>query len=209
MTTYNPWLNIPSEDYEKHMSDKTVDQLKALNEITFHQLNKYQPESFSLIGCCTGNGLEHIHSSITKRVYGVDINPEYLKITKIRFQKNIPSLKLIALDIEKEKLPFCDVELTLIALVFEYVNLKKAVQNIISSIKSKGKVVTVIQRNNHQTFVSSTKFNSLKTLLEISHKVDKHALIKEFSVNNFKILEELVIPLPSGKEFIVITFHKD
>jgi SAM-dependent methyltransferase len=205
----NPWLNIPSDDYEKHMSDETVGQLKVLNEITFHQLNKYQPESFAIIGCCTGNGLEHINSIITKRVYGVDINPDFLEIVKNKFIQKIPALKLFTLDIEKVTLPFYDIELCLIALVLEYVDLKKAVQNIIPAIKSEGKIVTVIQKNNQQNFVSATKFESLKPLSEISHEVDKHALIKEFSVNNFKIIDETVIPLPSGKDFIVITFHKE
>ncbi len=54
----NPWLNIPYIDYENHMNDEKVDQLRILSQVTKNKLELYKPESFAIIGCATGNGLE-------------------------------------------------------------------------------------------------------------------------------------------------------
>ncbi len=43
----NPCLEIPFEDYENHMSDHKVGQLKILSKITGNILVKYKPETFA------------------------------------------------------------------------------------------------------------------------------------------------------------------
>ena len=73
----NPWIEIPYSDYENHM--KEIGQSQVLNSLTKYCLDKYSPENFALLGCATGNGLEHINPEITKVVYAIDINQNYLK----------------------------------------------------------------------------------------------------------------------------------
>ena len=65
MSMSNPWLHISFEDYESHMSDKTIGQLQVLSSITKELLEKFKPASFALLGCTTGNGLEYINPEIT------------------------------------------------------------------------------------------------------------------------------------------------
>ena len=67
----NPWLKIPSADYENHMLE--VGQAQVLNALTEHYLEKCMPSSFALVGCSTGNGLEHVEQG-TDRLYAIDIS---------------------------------------------------------------------------------------------------------------------------------------
>jgi hypothetical protein len=73
-----PWLKIPAEDYESHMSLPDVAQAQALNSLMASALKVYRPDSIAVMGCTTGNGFEHIDQSHTHRVIGVDINTAYL-----------------------------------------------------------------------------------------------------------------------------------
>jgi len=51
----NPWLQIPAEDYEGHLSVPNVDQLQMLNKIFANVLNEVPPQSIAALGCTTGN----------------------------------------------------------------------------------------------------------------------------------------------------------
>jgi len=78
----NPWLTIPAADYEAHMALPQVAQAQALNALMAAVLTQYAPKSLSVIGCTTGNGFEHIDTTHTRRVVGIDINPDYLAVLK-------------------------------------------------------------------------------------------------------------------------------
>lgn len=80
----NPWLDIPLDDYEGHMSSPAVAQLQALNELFAAVLASLRPKSLVVFGCAAGNGFEHIDPCVTERVVGVDINPAYLQALKER-----------------------------------------------------------------------------------------------------------------------------
>jgi hypothetical protein len=74
----SPWLSIPLEDYEAHMSSAGVQQLPALAELFKYALERCVPESLAVLGVAGGNGLEHVDSAVTRRLVAVDINPIYL-----------------------------------------------------------------------------------------------------------------------------------
>ena len=78
MTDTNPWLDIPLEDYERHMSHHLVGQSILLNSLTKKYLDETKPETAVFLGIAGGNGLEHIDTNITRSVYGIDINQDYL-----------------------------------------------------------------------------------------------------------------------------------
>ncbi len=64
----NPWLNIPLEDYERHMSHHLVGQVLLLNSLTKKYLDEIKPETAVFLGIAGGNGLEHIDNNITRTV---------------------------------------------------------------------------------------------------------------------------------------------
>lgn len=122
--TQNPWLQIPAEDYEGHMSASNVDQLQMLNKIFADVLNDFDPKTTAVLGCTTGNGFEHLINKNIERIIGVDINHEYLAICKNRFEKSLPQLELICADLNETDFPDSSFDLIHAALVFEYVEVE-------------------------------------------------------------------------------------
>ena len=82
----NPWKDISLSDYERHMALDSVQQLQAMNQMMKGQLNQYYIQSAMILGVAGGNGLEHVDTEKLNKVYGVDINQEYLLITKKRYE---------------------------------------------------------------------------------------------------------------------------
>lgn len=78
----NPWEKVRLSDYENHMALDSVRQLQALNQMMKGQLNQYDVQSAMILGIAGGNGLEHIDVQKLHRVYGIDINKEYLTATQ-------------------------------------------------------------------------------------------------------------------------------
>ena len=87
----NPWKDINLSDYESHMALDSVQQLQAMNQMMKGQLNKYDVQSVMILGIAGGNGLEHVDTEKITKVYGVDINAEYLETTKERY-KNLSDI---------------------------------------------------------------------------------------------------------------------
>ena len=77
--TENPWKTVSLDDYESHMALGSVRQLQTLNEIMSRQLNAFPARSVMILGVAGGNGLEHIDTEKYSAVYGVDVNPDYLR----------------------------------------------------------------------------------------------------------------------------------
>lgn len=90
----NIWEKVPLENYEKHMSHETVGQQQLLSELTRKYLQRLTPKTTMFLGVSGGNGLEYIDNTITDKVYGIDINKEYLLETKNRFDNRIADLEL-------------------------------------------------------------------------------------------------------------------
>ncbi len=82
----NPWVSIDLRDYENHMRSDTVMQLQTLNKMMKEQLNSYSVKSVMILGVAGGNGLEHIKSEKYSVVYGVNVNPEYLREVRKRYE---------------------------------------------------------------------------------------------------------------------------
>ena len=77
----NPWLKIPAEEYEDHLSDPGVGQSRFLEKMFC--------KAMALLGCAAGNGLDHIHPERTEKITAVDINSRYLGILDKRFASKI------------------------------------------------------------------------------------------------------------------------
>ena len=202
----NPWLKIPHSDYENHMSE--IGQAQILNKLIKINLDNYKPKSFALLGCSTGNGLEHIKRETTIHVYAIDINPNYLQLTRKKFENKIKNLILCNIDIRKDELVVANVDLFFIGLVFEYVEPKKALDKIIRTINNNGILAIVIQKSKPTTFVSKTKYKSLEKLAQISKETDEKKLDKFIQQKKMNLIERKEIKLDQNKSFISLIYKK-
>ena len=117
----NPWEEIRLEDYEKHMAQDSVRQQQALSGIMKAQLEAYPVRTAMIFGIAGGNGLEHIDPEKYDRVYGIDINREYLQTAEERFAGLGEKLQLMCLDLTKDAGKLPEAELVIADLVIEYI----------------------------------------------------------------------------------------
>ncbi len=204
MEKQNPWLQIPANDYENHMSAENVGQLQALNKIFKDILNEYSPESLCVFGCTTGNGFEHIDTKTTKSVVGIDINEEYLRILKERFGEVIPEMVLICSDLNDLDLPPDSFDLIHAALFFEYVDVEKTLNKISNWLKKGGTLSAVIQLPSEKTSpVSKTQYQSLKLLNPILNLVNPGYFLSIANKVGFKEVKKYEYDLNTGKRFYI------
>jgi len=117
----NPWEEISLDDYEKHMSLDSVRQLQAMNSIMQEQFNTYPAETAMVLGIAGGNGLEHVSPEKFRKVYGADINADYLRVVSERYTELSGVLECLHIDLinEAEKLP--QAQLLIANLLIEYI----------------------------------------------------------------------------------------
>lgn len=204
----NPWLHISFEDYESHMSDKTIGQLQVLSSITKELLEKFKPASFAILGCTTGNGLEHIRPEITNTVHAVDINPEYLKILNDRYSGKIKNLHTYCLDIESEPLQFKNINLCHLALILEYVYPENVLKKVAACLNKNGIISIVIQNSGKSAFVTKSKFESINNLGTVPYEISAEKIIAIMKSLKFSLSEKKVYPLPNDKMFELFVFSK-
>ena len=205
----NPWLRIPATDYEAHMRSPYVAQLSFLAQTFKKSLEKYDCSTVALLGCATGNGLEHINTEATKRVTAVDINPEYLKILRHRYEKSVPGLEIMEADLETCELDNQDYSLIFAGLIFEYLDPRKLLTKISGCLRKKGVMVAVLQLHvRNVKKVTDTSYASLKKLESIMHLVSPQDFKSMAQDTGLQELEaETVIPVP-GKPFYIGTYKK-
>ncbi len=202
----NPWLNIPYSDYENHMSD--IGQLQLLSKLTKYCLEKYKPQTFAMLGCAGGNGLEHIDCSSDIAVYAIDINPDYLEIAQSRFGNCIKCLHTINIDIERDELAINNIDLFFLGLILEYVAPYKTLSKVINTLKQNGTIAIIIQENKQTTFVSSTRYKSLEQLSDIAKDVDEQEINRYLHTHNFEQVNRQVLELTENKSFILLEYTR-
>lgn len=203
----NPWLTITFSDYENHMLE--VGQAQILSKLTDHFLKEYKPANFALIGCATGNGLEYIDNDITKNVYAVDINPDFLYQTRMRFENDIKNLTTYCIDLQNDKLCLSNIDLVFCGLILEYVEPLKFLKNISEIINKYGKIVIVNQKNRQTPFVTKTKYKTLESLAEIAMEVNEKNIEDICKSLNLKMIHRDEIYLNNNKSFLVLVFEKN
>jgi len=203
--TTNPWLDIPLDDYERHMSHDLVGQATLLNSLTKKYLDKIKPETAVFLGIAGGNGLEHIDNNITRTVYGVDINPAYLDTASVRYKETIPTLQLINLDIVKNSETICRTDFVWAALVLEYTGIDNALTFSVNNIRKDGHLVISIQSNNNIQSISPTGVETVKKAGEIFSIINPEELLGKAVDAGFRLMGKEENPLPNGKS--IITFH--
>ena len=133
----NPWEEISLSDYENHMKLDSVMQLQNLNQMMKDQFSAYPVSSVMVLGIAGGNGLEHIDKNKYQKVYGIDINTEYLKAVEERYSDISEILECIQVNLidETSKLP--NAELLVANLLIEYIGydgFQKTVEHVCPQI---------------------------------------------------------------------------
>jgi SAM-dependent methyltransferase len=202
------WLDIPLADYEGHMAVPGIGQADMLATQFAELLGKWTPASAAVIGCAGGNGFDRLRVDVTRRVVGIDINPQYIQELAYRYAARIPGLELYVRDIQEPVERIAPVDFIYAALVFEYVAPKLVLQNLKSICRPGGVLATVLQLpSEHASPVSDSPFTSLKGLASAMHLVSPAALAADANEVGFKVLSSRLLRLSSGKEFAVQAYR--
>lgn len=130
MSTPNPWTLVPAADYERHMGPEGLDLLAPLSAIFHQAYSAARPARVLVVGCATGNGIEHVDPSITARVVGLDVNLQYLGIARQRFFHLGPRLELYCADAVAWPAPPGSFDLVHAGLVLEHLHPEPLVRRI-------------------------------------------------------------------------------
>ena len=204
----NPWEEISLDDYEKHMSLDSVNQLQTLNAIMKEQFEDYPVSSVMVLGVAGGNGLEHIDVNEYNAVYGIDINEDYLEKTKARFPEMSGVLDCRRIDLihEADKLP--QAQLVIADLLVEYIGYEcfaEAVEHAGAQYVS-----CVIQINTDtKNWVSDSPYlHAFDRLDEVHHQMEADALATTLSDAGYHEILRKTYPLPNDKALVRIDMKK-
>ena len=200
----NPWEKISLSDYENHMKLDSVMQLQTMNQMMKRQFG-YPVSSVMILGIAGGNGLQHIDANKFKKVYGIDINEEYLNAVRKRYSDISDILECIQLDLttETDKLP--KAELLIANLLIEYIGydcFQKAVERVKPQYVS-----CIIQINTDDSWVSDSPYiHVFDDLDKVHHQIEESSLIRVMKEIGYKPIKQLERPLPNGKKLVQSDF---
>jgi hypothetical protein len=206
---HSPWLDIPLADYEGHMGLPGIGQADMLAKQFGALLTEWTPASAAVIGCAGGNGFDRINVGVTKRVVGIDINPQYVQELAYRYAATIPGLELYVRDIQAPVDRIAPVDLIYAALVLEYVEPLAVLRNLSALCRPQGVLATVLQLPSEQTAaVSDSPYTSLAGLAPALHLLSPEVLTVTAAQAGFAPVASRRITLASGKEFAAQVFQR-
>lgn len=207
-TIMNPWEDISLDDYEKHMSLDSVMQLQTMNRIMKEQFEAYDVHSVMVLGVAGGNGLEHIDSAKFRKVYGVDINKEYLNAVADRYSSIEDILECMYLDLTANITMLPKAELVIANLLIEYIGYQ-AFETVVHKVDPQY-VSCVIQANtDEKNWVSDSPYiHVFDRLDEVHFQMEQGALISVMEGAGYQKISEKSESLPNGKALVRIDFKK-
>jgi len=203
----NPWLDIPLADYERHMALPHVAQAQLLSDVFADALSRYAPHSVAVLGCAGGNGFERISASLTERVVGVDLNPDYVREARMRFGHRIPVLELFVGNVQTDEFAFSPVELVFAALLFEYVDADAVLARIRPMLRPDGSLLTVLQLPTAAIpEVTPSPFPSLGALASVMRLVPPELVRHSAAAHGYREIDAQIVAAAGGKRFQVLAF---
>jgi SAM-dependent methyltransferase len=207
MSTPNPWTVVPASDYEAHMGPAGVDQLAPLSQIFQEVYAATQPDRVLLLGCATGNGLEHVNPSVTKSIVGVDVNLQYLGVARQRYFHLGPRLELFCSEAEKFRAPPGSFDLVHAALVFEYLYPEVLVRRVAEWLADRGTCSVVLQLPGGSGPEAPSK--AMRIIQKAMRLVPPEEIERLFASYGLPRRRSWTVPLRGGKSFWVGLFGKD
>ena len=205
----NPWLDIPEVDYVGHMSSPTVNQRPVLSRLMGDALESVRPRTLLVLGCSTGNGLEHVNPAVTSRVTVVDLNPGYLLRLGERFPNPGFELDVRCADLAGVMLDPEAFDLVHAGLVLEYIEWPLLLPRVASTLKPGGVLSVVLPLPSASSpAVTPTTFVSLRSLESLFHFVEPRALVEAARGEGLRLSNRRTESLAAGKAFEVLRFVK-
>lgn len=203
----NPWQNINLEDYENHMKLDSVMQLQSMNEMMNEQFYTYPVKTIMILGIAGGNGLNHIRPGKIEKVYGVDINENYLETCVHRYPELEGIFEPVLCDLQAENADLPEAELLVANLFIEYVGYENFQRGV---TKAAPKYVSaIIQINREEGFVSDSPYlHVFDHLDEVHRKIDREGLIQAMNQIDYHHIFEIERELPNGKSLLRLDFEK-
>ena len=201
----HPWETVPLSDYENHMQLSQVQQLPLLNQIMKEQLTAYPIQSVVILGVAGGNGLEHLAPLHLQKVYGIDVNQEYLARCRERYSHFQKWLSLLCLDLSNFNASLPKADLVIANLLVEYIGLPAFVRLLKKS--QPPYVSCVIQQNLGESFVSHSPYEaSFSEIARLHTDIHRDALVRQLNGLGYSLILEQNYPLPSQKQFLRTDF---
>lgn len=200
MGTPNPWTVVPAADYERHMGPAGVDQLAPLSAIFQEVYLAAQPDRVLLLGCATGNGLEHVNPAVTQNVVGVDVNLQYLGVARQRFMHLGAKLELFCSEAEKFRAQPGSFDLVHAALVLEYMLPEVIVRRISEWVAPGGSCSVVLQLPGGEG-APAAPTKALQIIEKAQKLVPPDELTRLFEHYGLPRKRTKTIPLKHGRSF--------
>ena len=202
----NPWEEISLSDYENHMKLESIMQLQTMNRMMKNQLNAYPVSSVMVLGIAGGNGLEHVDKHKFQKVYGIDVNEEYLRAVKERYSNISDILECIRLNLLEETNRLPKSELLIANLLIEYIGydcFQKAVEQINPKYVS-----CIIQINTDNDWVSDSPYiHAFDDLDKVHRQMEEDSLIQILNGIEYKLITQTENSLPNGKKLVQLDFE--
>ncbi len=203
----NPWLEINLYDYESHMKLESVYQLQTMNKMMCEQFNDYPVSTVMILGVAGGNGLNHVESDKIKILYGVDINNDYLKTCKERYDYLGDSFIAIQTDLLSKDCVLPSSDLVIANLLVEYIGYDAFVSRIMQ-INPKY-VSVVIQINDDDNFVSDSPYlKAFQRLDEVLHLMSENYMTQSMKSIGYNFIFNMEEKLPNGKKLVRLDYIK-
>lgn len=167
----------------------------------------YPVSSLMLLGVAGGNGLEHISPHKFEKVYGVDVNADYLKAAARRYPDLEGTLECLRVNLleEADRLP--KAEMVVANLLIEYIGYE-CFQKVIRQVDPQY-VSCVIQINMEDSWVSDSPYlHIFDGLEEVHYQMEEDALKKSMSEMGYPAIKTLARMLPNGKKFVQMDFER-
>ena len=201
----NPWKEISLSDYEKHMSLDSVMQLQGMNQMMKDQFDAYPVTTAMVLGVAGGNGLEHVDIRKYRKVYGVDINADYLAAVQNRYQNMAGILECLCIDLTGETGKLPPTELLIANLLIEYIGYE-CFQKIVRQV-TPVYVTCIIQINtDEEQWVSDSPYQHAFGLDEIHHQMDEEGLNACMAQMQYRLIKRMETVLPNGKKLVQMDF---
>lgn len=201
----NPWEEIALSDYENHMKLDSVMQLQTMNQMMKGQFDAYPVNSVMILGIAGGNGLEHIDKNKFQKIYGVDINAEYLAAVEERYADLSNLLVCIQLNLMEEADRLPKAELLVANLLIEYIGYD-CFQKTIEQVQPQY-VSCIIQINENNSWVSDSPYiHVFDALDQVHHQMEENTLIQRVKGSGYRLIARTENPLPNGKKLVQLDF---
>lgn len=204
----NPWENISLSDYENHMKLESVQQLQTMNRMMRDQFRICRAESAMVLGVAGGNGLEHAVDCGFKRVYGVDINHDYLQQCRLRYPQLDGIMECVCADLTAPGVILPHADLLIANLLIEYIGYE-CFCNVVSKIHP-ACVSCIIQINTDDSFVSDSPYlHVFDGLGRVHHQMQEHQLTSAMASIGYSLAGQRSCPLPNGKKLVELDYATD